>query len=293
MTVPLRRFTQAECDALFAAVLIDDEVDAHTDLPAVIRLDYDEQQLADCFAICRQLWQTGVDTEALQVLTGKLWRDRDLDAEDRLAFKYARAKFKHLRFAYALYDRRHRYPPILDWMTTALGHLQDAFKNGRAGAVAREAALCRLFLAAGPQRLLRRELDRFAPSDGASFRRYTLEQMGMVQAILARDTVTGAQFHATRKIFSRQVSFYDSLRTIEPTLEAYRMSRSLAAINGLMGEMHDELIAQKIAGTRDYHREPFPLPEEIRQRLRELAARYADSAGGAPVATRASAAAHA
>ena len=52
------------------------------------------------------------------------------------------------------------------------------------------------------------------------------------------------------------------------------MSRSLAAINGLMGTMHDALIEQRIAGTRDYHREPFALPDEIRRRLTMLAERY-------------------
>ena len=269
-----RRFTDEECDALFAAVLVDDVVDDHTELPDVIELDFSERQISDCFGICRQLWKSGVRRETLLKLAAKLWHDRDLGAEDRLAFKHARARFKHLRFAFALYDASHRYPLMLDWMTTAMGHLQDSFKNGRRAAVAREAALSRLFLAAGPQRFLAGEIDRFTPSSSAEFRRYILLQATGLRTVLARDVVTGAQFHATRKIISRQVSFYDSLRTIEPSHGAFLMSRSLAAINGLMGDMHDALIEQKIAGTRDYHREPFPLPDEIRRRLSELVARY-------------------
>ncbi len=269
-----RHFTDAQCDALFAAVLVNDVVDAHTELPDVIELNLTEQQLSDCFGICRQLWKSGVQRETLLALTGKLWRDRDLDAEDRLAFKHARAKFKHLRFAYALYDASHRYPLMLDWMTTAMGHLQDAFKNQRHGTVAREAALSRLLLTAGPQRLLTSELDRFTPCSSEAFRLYVRKQAANLREVLARDAVTGEQFHATRKIISRQVSFYDSLRSIEPSRQAFLMSRSLAAINGLMGDMHDKLVEQSMAGTRDYRREPLALPEDIRRRLSELSERY-------------------
>ena len=134
--------------------------------------------------------------------------------------------------------------------------------------------MSRLFLAAGPQRLLANEIDRFTPSTTNEFRSYILKQVVRLRGMLSEDAVTGAQFHATRKIISRQVSFYDSLRTIEPSRQAFLMSRSLAAINGLMGEMHDELVEQRIAGTRDYHREPFPLPDEIRLRLANLVSRY-------------------
>lgn len=274
MTVRPRSFTPEQRDALFAAILVNDRVDVHTALPGSVILDYGEQQLADGFGICRDLWQTGVRRDELLTLNAGLWRNRDLGPEDRLRFKHARARFKHLRFAFALYDRRHRYPTVLDWMTTAMGHMQDAFKNGRRGAVAREAALARLFLASGPQRLLERELGGFSPTSSTAFRRYVLRQMAMVRGILASATLTGAQFHATRKVISRQCSFYDNLRTIEPSEQAWLMSRSLAAINGLMGGMHDELIRQKIAGTRDYHREPFALPDEIRGRLEQLVARF-------------------
>lgn len=268
------RFTAAQCDALFAAVLIDDEIDAHTELPERITLDYSDRQLVACFAISRQLWATGVRRDELLSLTRALWRDGDLGAEDRLRFKHARARFKHLRFAHGLYDARHRYPLMLDWITTAMGHLQDAFKNGRRNAMAREAVLARLFLSAPSQWLLAHEIRRFSPASGADFRAYLLKQVATLRRVLARDEMTGAQFHATRKIISRQVSFYDTLRTIEPSAEAYRMSRALAAINGLMGAMHDDLVRQRIAGTRDYHRAPFALPPEIRQRLTMLVDRY-------------------
>lgn len=269
-----RRFSDAQCAALFDAILVDDVVDADTDLPDRITLDHSPADLLDCYRICRQLWRAGVDRDAMIASNALLLRDRDLGTDDRLRFKYARARFKHLRFACALYGERHAYPVLFDWMTTLLGHLQDAFRTGRAGKVWREALLCRLFLARGPWRLLQREADRLTPTTSEGFRDYVAQQIATLEDILSRDLLTGAQFHATRKIASRLVSFYDTWRTIAPSDEAFRMSRSLAAINGLMGAMHDVLIERRVAGTQDYHRDPFPLPAEIRGRIAALVARY-------------------
>jgi hypothetical protein len=272
-----RRFSDAQCAALFAAVLVDDEVDAQTELPDRITLDHDPAELLDCYRICRQLWLTGIDRDAMIARNGLLLRDRDLGAEDRVDFKYARARFKHLRFACALYGERHAYPILFDWMTTLLGHLQDAFRAGLTGKVGREARLCRLFLARGPWRLLRREVDRVTLTTSQGFRDYIAREIAMLDAVLSRDLLTGAEFHATRKVASRLVSFYDTWRTIAPSDEAFKMSRSLAAINGLMGAMHDDLVERRIAGTQDYHRDPFALPAGIRVRLVALVARYRKS----------------
>lgn len=272
-----QRFAQATCDALFQAVLIDDEVDAHTELPDRMTLDYDPAQLLDCYRLCRQLWREGVDHAAFGALIDTLRRERDLGPEQRLAFKYARAKIKHLRFAWALYDERHRYPHVMDWMTTALGHLQDAFKNGDRAKVYREAVLCRFFLSAGPQALLAREIDRLRLTSGESFRAYMGRQAATLEAALRQPLMTGHQFHATRKILSRQVSFYDTLRTLQPSDEAFKMSRSLAALNGLMGNMHDDLVARRVAGEQDYHRDAFALPADIQERLVALVKLYAAS----------------
>ena len=270
-------FTAAQCEALFAAVLINDRVDAETRLPDAITLDHGAARLLDCFRLCRQLWKTGVDRRELIGLTRRLARDHDLGAADRLRFKYARAEFKQLRFAYALYDATHRYPWLLDYVTRTMGRLQDAYKHGQVKTVVRTARLLRFLLSPLPWFILRLRIGRLQPVSGAGFRAYVARQVGLLQAVLAHDQVTGAQFHATRKIVSRQVSFYDTLRTLEPSPEAYLMSRSLSAINGLMGAMHDELVERRKAGTQDYHRQSFSLPAEIRQRLAALAERYASS----------------
>ncbi len=269
-----RRFSAEQLDRLFQAVLVDDEVDAVTELPDRITLDHNPEQLIDCYRICRQLWREGVDRRAFAALIRKVGDDGDLDPTDRLAFKYARAKLKHLRFACALYGTEHRYPTVMDWMTTTLGHLQDAFKNGQRARVRREALLCRFFLSPLPQAVLRREQDRLRWTDTAGFRRYLAREIDTLDAVVRQPWVTGRTFHATRKIASRQVSFYDTLRTIAPSDEYLKMSRALAAINGLMGNLHDTLVERRIAGTQDYHRTPFVLPEDIRERLAGLVACY-------------------
>lgn len=50
------RFPQAQCDALFAAVLAHDDIDLDAGLPDTIHLDYTPEQLDQCFRICKQLW---------------------------------------------------------------------------------------------------------------------------------------------------------------------------------------------------------------------------------------------
>jgi hypothetical protein len=269
-----RNFSRAQLDAFFGAILINDKVDADTPPPDTVALDFAPELLIDCYRLSRQSWKEGVDRGAMIALTDRLRRDRDLGPDDRLAFKYARARVKQVRFACALFGAQHRYPIILDWMTTALGHLQDAFKTGNKAAVWREALLCRLFLSGGPYALLRREIDRLRPATSAGFRTYLLRQIGTLRAMLARDTLTGGQFHAMRKVISRQIAFYTALGTIQPSEPNHRMMRMLAAINGLMGGMHDELIDRRAAGTQDYHGDHFALPDDIRARLTALVSLY-------------------
>lgn len=266
-------FPPEQLTRLLDAVLNDDEVDAHTALPDRIELHYDEALLADCFRLCRQLWAEGVSRTDLIALLDCLRVERDLDAEDRYRFKIMRAKLKHFRFACALYGERHTYPILTDWLTTALGHVQDAFRNGQDRRVVHKSIVARLLLLRGWP-LLIRERDQVVLTSSEGFRAYLLRETRALDAAVARPKVTGAQFHATRKVASRLVSFYDTLRTLKPSQDALLMSRSLAAINGLMGTMHDELVERRAAGLQDYYREQFALPSNIRYRIIELVDRF-------------------
>lgn len=270
----MTRSSQSRLDRLFDAILVNDVVDASVMLPETIRVDYPDTHLRDGFAISRDLWAAGFDSAALIDLVGKLGRDGAIDAQEQLWFKHVRAKFKHLRFAFVLYGRGHRCPATFKAVTTAMGHLQDAFRGRRRGAVTRHAAVLRLLLTRPALRLVDREISRIELADGADFRRFTMAQIDELRTMLARADLTGHQFHVARKIVSRQVSFHDDMRTIHPNPEHQMLSRYLSAINGLMGQFHDELVLRKTGGTLDYARETVAMPGDIRSRLTALVARY-------------------
>lgn len=265
-----RTFTNEQCDALFAAILIDDEVDREAELPATIRFDYTRRDLIDCFGLAHRLWETGFDRDFLVHAAATLLRDGDLDAADRLSFKYVRAKFKHLRYAHRLYGRDAASPPMLDRITITMGHLQDAFRNHRRGAAMLHAALLRIWLSPAFVARLRREAGRLMPIDSAGFRARLERDAARLAAVAAADRMTARELHAARKIIGRQVSFYDTLRTLHPSRDSDRISRSLSAINGLMGSLHDELVVTRTRDRSTYDGVRFALPDPIRARLAAL-----------------------
>ena len=273
----LPAFTTEQCDALFAAVLVHDDLYPDAKLPATIELDYRPEQLAQCYRLCRQIWQQGVDREALLAIIDKIGRQQVLGPEDQRAFKEVRAKFKHLRFAYAAFDQRHRYPLTFHWLIALMGSLQDAFKNRQVVAVRRYARVLRLLLQPWPYAVLTRRIDQFQASTTASFQRYVQQQLAGIRSSLGKDAVTSKAFHEMRKVISRQVAIYDCLKILYPTPEHHAISQSLSTINGLMGSLHDELIARKFNKTQDYHADKFAIPTEIRRRLLALTESYPPS----------------
>jgi hypothetical protein len=258
---------------LFAAILVDDEIEPQVPLPAAIQLDFTSDQLEACFDLALRLWTEGFDASDLAALSHRLLRQGDLAATDRRRLKHVRAKFKHLRYAHALYGAAHRSPPLLDRVTIGMGHIQDACRNNRPLAARTEGVILRLALSAVPAGLLRREASRLCPTSPAAFREL-LEEDARAWAALARaETVTGPAFHAARKRIGRQVSFWDTLRTLEPTVDRYRLSRALAAINGLMGDLHDRLVRDRGLDPASY-RASFVLPRPIAARLEALLPLY-------------------
>lgn len=270
------RFTAEQCDALFAAVLVHDDVYPDARLPDAIHLDYDQEQLTRCYRICRQVWAEGVDRAALGAIIRKIYRHRSLGPEDQLSFKYVRARFKHLRAAYAAIDERHRPPGAFQTMTAVMGFLQDAFKHNRVAAMSGWAVVLRFFLTRFPYAWMTRSVDDFRPCDAESFRRYVNGEIGFIRLNLAEEQITSKQFHEMRKVISRQVALYDNLKILYPSPYHTDVCRYLSTINGMMGGMHDELIARKFESSTGYYADTFVLPNEIRQRLLALAARYAE-----------------
>ena len=138
------RFPVEQCNALFAAILVHDDIDLAAELPDTIHLKYSQNQFSQCYRICFQLWQKGVDRRLLGKVAETFYRDRGLDPEMQLAFKNMRAKFKHLRFSYTTFDASHWYPHEFHRIIVKMGNLQDAFKHDEPSNMRRSAVFLRL-----------------------------------------------------------------------------------------------------------------------------------------------------
>lgn len=270
-------FSAEQCDALFAAVLVHDDMYPDAELPDAIHLNYSQEQLTQCYRICRQLWKEGVDRKDLIEIIKTIYRHRALSTEDQLAFKYIRAKLKHLRFAYVACDERHRYPRMLHRLTVATGYLQDALKNAQHAAAGRLSICTRLFLTRIFYALISREINQFQPSTTEAFKQYVRSQIDFLQWQLYREKITSKDFHEMRKVISRLVALYDNLKILYPSSYHDSISQYLSTINGLMGNMHDELIIKKFKRTQDYFADAFEMSAGIRQRLVLLTERYKTS----------------
>jgi len=274
MDVPTwQKFPAETLRQLFDAVEVDDAVDAHVSLPDPIVLACPQESIASCYALCLQFWEDGVARADLLGLVEKLLRHEGLSAEERQHYKHMRARYKHLRFAQRLYGRRHRSAFLFDLTTRVLGHLQDAFRSGRRGATVYQGLKLRLLLSKPVWSIVRRRMETTRLDSEAGLVAYQRAEMRRLKKLLARSTFTGDEFHDVRKIISMQVSYYDTLRSLGRNDHAWQMSRFLAAINGLMGARHDEMVAEALSGRRRYGT-PAPLARDTRTRLETLVSRY-------------------
>lgn len=267
-------FSATQCDALFAAVLIHDNIDLNVTLPETIHLDYSQELLTECYRLCRQLWKEGVNRKVLLKLIKNLYWQRSLSPENQYSYYCIRAKIKHLRFAYVTFDERHCYPSKFHRMTRIMGDLQDAFKNKQFNAMRCPAIYLRFILSIFSYAFITREIDQFKPSTTESFRKYINDEINFIRLHLTKDKVTSKEFHEMRKVISRQVALYDNLKTLYPSDYHRSISQYLSTINGLMGSMHDTLIADKFKNTQDYYEASFEIPAEIKQRLMAFVDKY-------------------
>jgi len=268
-----QKFPAETLQRLFDAVAVDDIVDAHVALPEPIVLGCPDESIRQCYAVCLQFWEDGFTREDALRLVEKLLRNEGLSADERLEFKDIRARYKHLRFAQRLYSKQHRSNRIFDLTTRVLGKLQDAFRSGRRSGIVRSGLQLRILLSKPVWSTVRRAMQTTQLDNEAGFVAFQQSEMRNLKKAVSRTTFAGHQFHSVRKIVSMQVSFYDTLRSLGPNDHAYRMSRFLAAINGLMGSRHDEMVAEALSGRRHYET-PAPLATETRSRLETLIARF-------------------
>lgn len=267
-------YPAAMLDALFEAVDTDDVVDPVVSLPDPIPVDCTAEDMRRCLDLCLQFWREGAIRADLVGLTGRLLLTGDLPGDARIRYKHIRARYKHLRFALVLYGAHHKAPLLFRSTVAVMGHLQDAFRNRRRSAIWGYGLLLRLLLSWPAWLAIRHEVHAVRIDDSRGFLAFRKVEFDRLRQWLRGETLTGHRFHAMRKVVSRQVSFYDTMRTLRPDDQLYRMSRFLSAINGLMGSMHDDLVEQAVAGHRDYHRDDLPLPSDIRTRLTALTNAY-------------------
>jgi len=268
-----KKYPQEVVDRLFLAIDEDDVINNETtDLP-VIELGTSQQNIRDYYALCLQLWEEGFTRQELLGLINQLLAGQDLTKAQRKQYKYIRARYKHLRFAQRLYSRHHDADKIFKATTVYLGHLQDGFKNGNRKSIQYYGKVLKLLLSRPVWNWVKRSLNHLQVDNEAGYHSYVSEQMSQLTKMLNKPMVTGTEFHDIRKIVSQQVSFFDTQRSIENnTPRIYAISRFLANINGLMGDKHDEMVADKLSGTREYET-LAPLDTHIRDYLEQLVAK--------------------
>ncbi|MFK8257630.1 hypothetical protein ACFL9S_07575 [Erwinia sp. AnSW2-5] len=267
-------FSPETVQRLFSAIDEDDLVDENVSLPGWIDVRCAQESLQQNYALCMQYWQEGVHRKELLSLVLQLLTDAELSEHGAMRFKTIRSRYKHLRFAQRLYSKTHISRLWFSKTTVLLGKLQDAFRNKNKRLVKIYARILCFYLSKPIWSWVIFSL-RHMPLDSVShFIAYRQRQMRKLQVLIAKPELTGQEFHTVRKIVSQQVSYYDTLRAIEPgNQDFHQISRFLAAINGVMGDRHDEMIADNLSGRKSYD-ERCPLDITLRQRLELLIERY-------------------
>jgi hypothetical protein len=270
--------TAQHSHALFEMILLNDEIDLATTLPDTINLDYPQAAIGHGFEGALAVWHEGYTREDLSDLTRQLRVQGHISAEDQLFFKHIRARFKHLRFAFSMFDARHRYPEFIDLITSIMGNLQDAFKNEVAAMVRREAITLQILSSSFLYRIAPWQAGRFKPCTTSSFKSYIGGQAQNIRRALAMADITAHEFHETRKIISRHRAAFSTLSIMVPNENNRQIAQFLSTINGLMGNYHDVLMARKLEGTLDYAKDREALQPEMHERLDVLSRKLIEAA---------------
>lgn len=270
-----KKFSHEVLERLFIAVEEDDIVDEHATLPKIINFQCSQEIIRSNYALCLQFWEDGFNRKDLLGLIIKQLKSGELSKKEQMQYKYIRARYKHLRFAQQLYRKKHQTGFLFSKITVFLGRFQDGFRNKQKNHVDFYGEVLRRYHLNIPVWMFVHYSLRHSQLDTAEgFIHYCREQMRTLQLLIAKPQLTGKEFHGVRKIISQQVSYYDTLRSIDPSnQDATQISRFLAAINGLMGNKHDEMVAADMANLKSYDTPAF-LDDTIRSRLELLVARY-------------------
>lgn len=268
------KFSPDVLQRLFVAVEEDDIVDRHAVLPDRVQIDCTDVNIRRCYDLCLQFWEDGFTRKDLLRLVLKQLRGCELSEKERMQYKHIRARYKHLRFAQRLYRKNHQAGRLFSKTTVFLGHFQDGFRNGNKTITATYGRLLRIYLSFPVWRVVQYSLRHSQSETTSGFMVYCQAQMRTLRELITRPQLTGSEFHAMRKIISQQVSYYDTLRSLDPdNQDARAVSRFLAAINGLMGDRHDEMVTDAMEMRKPYDA-PSALDSAIRERIEQLLTHY-------------------
>ncbi len=273
-------FSKKQCDLLFQAVLVHDDIYLKATFPENFHLNYSQHQISQCYEICRQLWKQNVNRFHLYRIAYEGIYKGCLSEEEMLAYKLFRAKFKHLRFTYLVCDESHRYPPSLHEITRRMGKLQDSLKHKHPATLKekfkefKKILKLKIKLTVPLFYSVNREINQFKPCTPESFKSHINSKMNIIREYLAAKEVNGKEFHEMRKVISMQVALFDNLKILFPSSYHEQVSQFLSTVNGMMGSLHDELIIKKFKQRSYYFDDTFQLPEDIRARLVTIVGAY-------------------
>ena len=279
-----QNFSKKQCDLLFQAVLVHDDIYLDATFPENFHLNYTQHQISQCYKICRQLWQQGVNRSHLHSIFDKIMHDQHLSDDEKLTYQHIRHKCKHLRFAYLVCDENHHCPPSLYDLTRRMGKLQDTLKHKRPTSFRenfeefKKVRKLKIKTTIPFFTLVRWEINQFKPCSNESFKNYINSKIDFIRLHLAADEVSGKEFHEMRKVISMQVALFDNLKILFPSSYHEQVSQFLSTVNGMMGSFHDGLIVKKFQQKSHYFDDTFQLPEDIRTRLVTIVEAYSRAA---------------
>lgn len=265
------RFSNKKIENLFHNIMIDDEIDLNSKCPKDIIPMCSQKELVKCYIITWQMLVDSIDFKDFRNILSNIIIKSSASSEERISYKQTRAKFKHMRFGCSNFDKRHVYPKSLHLITSLMGFLQDAFKNNQRFKTRWMATLLWIMLHPLIFKFILKRLRNFQPDTPENLNRFQLQKMkDLAQIVITRRSVTGQKFHSLRKIISRQTAYVDTLRVIRPDEDLNKLSIYLATINGLMGDMHDNLLEKHIKHEQNYYNDNFYLPDSINLRLENI-----------------------
>lgn len=260
-------FSKEQCDTLYEAILIDDDITLNAKLPDKIIFNYTQEQITENLAICYQLWDEGIHEPGFNSILDTLCQGRMLSETEKALFKKVRAKFKHLRCGFRLFDQRHQTPFMIGKLTSLMGVLQDAFKNNHIYLVKFYAKALKLVWTTSLFSYIEKEASHLLPCNIEDFYKTIRKLVANANNLSKQQKITPHDFHVIRKQISLITAIYTNFMVLYPSEYHKQIFVYMATINGMMGDYHDKLIQNKLKKTQDYFFDHIHIPEEILTRL--------------------------